>query len=175
MCENNQKKSLKPIINKNSKILILGSMAGDKSLETGEYYSNKANHFWEILKKIFDNNCKLETYNSKLEFLNKYNIALWDIYKQIEREGSKDKNITSTEFNDLKNLLIEYKNIKIILLNGKETEKAFSKYLEENDIEKFLCENDIKYYYVLSSSGANAKNIDLKVENWKNNMNINIK
>lgn len=168
MNDNLIKKSLNPIVNDNSKILILGSMAGDKSLETGEYYSNKANQFWDILKKIFDNDYKLETYKDKIEFLNKYNIALWDIYKQTEREGSKDRNIKSTEFNDLKNLLIEYKNIKIILLNGKETEKAFNEYITENDFEKFLQENNIKYCCVFSSSGANAKNIELKVENWKN-------
>ena len=37
------KKSFKPIINKNSQILILGSLPSDKSIALSEYYGNKTN------------------------------------------------------------------------------------------------------------------------------------
>lgn len=169
------KESLKPIIDRNSKILILGSMAGDKSLENGEYYSNESNHFWNIICNVFDFKEELKTYNDKIHFLKKYHIALWDIYEQVERNGSRDINIKNAKFNDLKTLLSEYDNIKLILLNGKETEKAFISYIENDNIESFIKEKGIKYQYVSSSSGANAIKIELKIEEWKNAININIK
>lgn len=45
--------SFPPIIPKEPKVLILGSMPGKISLEKGEYYGNARNHFWPILFKLF--------------------------------------------------------------------------------------------------------------------------
>ena len=45
--------SFPPIISKKSKILILGSIPGTKSLEKQEYYAHPQNHFWKILFCMF--------------------------------------------------------------------------------------------------------------------------
>ena len=42
-------KSFLPSVNKNSKILILGSMPGVKSLEAQEYYAHPQNRFWKVM------------------------------------------------------------------------------------------------------------------------------
>lgn len=155
------KKSLNPIINKNSSILILGSLPSDKSIEMKQYYGNPTNQFWFIMYSIFSNIESIpKSYEDKVEFLHKNNIALWDVFSHATRENSADANITNTEFNNVKQLLKEYPNIKKILLNGKAAESGFEKYAKENNIK---CE----YEYVPSSSGANAIKRSEKVECWK--------
>ena len=42
-----------PYINKNSKILILGSIPSVKSRELGFYYMHPQNRFWKVLSDLF--------------------------------------------------------------------------------------------------------------------------
>jgi len=156
------KKSLLPIINENSKILILGSLPSDKSILANEYYRNEKNQFWNILSLIFNQEkIEFKNYNEKVDFLNKYCIALWDVYHLAERKGSLDANIKNIKFNNIKELMNKYKNIKIILVNGKEAEKAFKQYLKQEHIQ---CD----YKYVPSSSSANTQyNVIQKADLWK--------
>ena len=50
------KLNIKPIINNNSKILILGSMPSTTSRQNNFYYSHKNNRFWKIINYIFKTN-----------------------------------------------------------------------------------------------------------------------
>ena len=54
MSDNFLKNSFEPIIDNNSKILILGSLPSDKSIEKYEYYGNKTNQFWNIISMCFN-------------------------------------------------------------------------------------------------------------------------
>lgn len=45
---------LKPIYNKDSKILILGTMPSVKSRENNMYYAHPKNRFWLVLSQIFN-------------------------------------------------------------------------------------------------------------------------
>ena len=161
----NIKKGLEPIISINSKILILGSLPSDKSIIANEYYGNKNNQFWDIISLIFENKkINFNNYNEKIQFLNKYNIALWDVYCLAERKGSLDTDIKNGKFNNIEDLLIKYSNIKTILTNGRTSEKGFKKYVKNNEIN---CD----YKYVPSSSSANTKySLWEKVECWKKAM-----
>lgn len=44
--------SLKPIVDKDSRVLILGSMPGRKSLELQQYYAHPQNRFWRMLSVL---------------------------------------------------------------------------------------------------------------------------
>jgi hypoxanthine-DNA glycosylase len=44
--------SLEPIIDRNSRVLILGTMPGHESLAKGEYYANPRNQFWKIIYQM---------------------------------------------------------------------------------------------------------------------------
>ena len=48
----NNCKSFKPSIDNNSKVLILGSMPGVKSLEEQQYYAHPQNRFWKVMGAI---------------------------------------------------------------------------------------------------------------------------
>ena len=143
----------------------MGSLPSDKSITANEYYGNKNNQFWDIISLIYENKkVNFNNYNEKIQFLNKYNIALWDVYCLAERKGSLDTDIKNGKFNNIEDLLIKYSNIRTILTNGRTSEKGFKKYVKNNEIN---CD----YKYVPSSSSANTKySLWEKVECWKKAM-----
>ncbi len=88
------KEGLGPVVNDCSRILILGSLPGNVSLKERKYYANPRNHFWQILSCIYDESVGVE-YETRLAFLRKHEIALWDVLKAAERRGSLDSGIRS--------------------------------------------------------------------------------
>lgn len=92
------KNSFEPIIDNNSKILILGSLPSDKSIEKYEYYGNKTNQFWNIISMCFDGEkINFNNYDEKIAYLHEHHIALWDVYSRANRKGSLDSNIKNFE------------------------------------------------------------------------------
>lgn len=143
-------KSFSPNIDENSKILILGSMPGTRSLEQQQYYAHPQNRFWKVIGKCcnFDNLQELN-YSDKLNFLLNNQIALWDVIKSCKRTGSLNSNIKSEKPNDIRALLKKY-NIKRICLNGNKSYSAFKKHFPEL-LKQYAC------YKLPSTSPANAK------------------
>lgn len=133
----------KPIYNKDSKVLILGSFPSVKSREDKFYYAHPQNRFWQVLENIFD-----EKIENKEEFLLNHNIALWDVIKSCEINRSSDSSIKSVKVNDIKGL-IEKTNIDIILLNGTKAYNLYQKYIAQNI--------GIEVVKLPSTSPANAK------------------
>ena len=91
--------SFEPIVNDESKILILGSMPSIESLKKRLYYGNIKNHFWKIVYALFDNDLD-EYYEDRKKFLLLHKIAVWDVVKYCDREGSSDSNIVNPIAND---------------------------------------------------------------------------
>lgn len=155
-------KSFVPSIDNNSKVLILGSMPGVKSLEEQQYYAHPQNRFWKVMAHI----CKELSlheydYNQKLKLLLQNNIALWDTIKSCKREGSLDSEIQNEVPNDIRKLLKKYPNIKIICLNGNKSFSAFKQYFPDL-LEKYSC------YKMPSTSPANARfNLEELIKEWE--------
>ena len=147
----NNCKSFKPSIDNNSKILILGSMPGVKSLEEQQYYAHPQNRFWKVLGNIC-NEPKLAKFNYeiKLKILLENNIALWDTIKSCKREGSLDSDIQNEKPNNISELLKQFPNIKVICLNGNKAYSAFKKYFPML-LKQYSCRK------LPSTSPANAK------------------
>ena len=135
----------KPVIFKESRVLILGSFPSVKSREVDFYYGNKNNRFFKILEVIFDEKIG-ESKEEKIDFLKRHKIALFDVVKSCEIVGSSDSSLSVKEVNDI-GKLIENTDIEKILLNGKKAFEIFQKYIK---IDK------VKYFYIPSSSPANA-------------------
>ena len=123
-------RSFDPIVYSNTKILVLGSLPGKKSLELREYYGHPRNRLWKILAHITNNEIP-QDYERKKEFLFKYNIGLWDVAHSAYREGSLDSNIKKERPNDIENLLESHESIGVIGFNGKKAEKMFYKFFRE--------------------------------------------
>ena len=157
----NNCKSFKSSIDNESKILILGSMPGVKSLEKQQYYAHPQNRFWKVMSVIC-NEPKLSEldYETKLKILLNSNIALWDTIKSCKREGSLDSDIQNEKPNDIRKLLKTYPNIETICLNGNKSYSAFKKYFPDL-LDKYTC------YKMPSTSPANARySLDILMREW---------
>ena len=105
-----------PYINRDSRILILGSFPSVKSREEGFYYGNKQNRFWRILAESFD--CGLpQNTDEKKALLSKNKIALWDVVISCDIQGSMDKDIKNPIAADIPALLAKFP-VRKIITNG---------------------------------------------------------
>lgn len=152
-----------PISDREAEILILGSMPGEKSLEENQYYAHPRNLFWPMMELLFGIDAKAE-YADRLEQLKKSRVALWDVLKCCEREGSLDVNIKSEEANDLLAFLDSHKKINRICFNGQKSYAAFKKHVLKKHTE---LEQQYRLIILPSTSPANASiKKEEKIKRW---------
>ena len=120
--------SFPPIISEGSKILILGSVPGVKSLEMQQYYAHPQNQFWKIIFELLKEDFTSD-YKKRTEIIRKNYIALWDVIDTCEREGSLDTKIRNEEHNDIIKILREHPTIKAVFCNGQKSFKNLKKIL----------------------------------------------
>lgn len=159
--------SFKPIISSDSQTLILGSLPSIISLREQQYYANPHNHFWNIIYSVLDKEIDYD-YEYRKKFLLENKIALWDIISYADREGSLDSSIRNVIPNEVPNLLAEYPNIKVIILNGTATEKYFKKYFNH----LYECKKCVRVSSSSPIPGQNVKQLSDKKVEWKNALNI---
>lgn len=129
----NRISSFPPLISEDSKVLILGSVPGIKSLEMQEYYAHPQNKFWRILFELFDEEFTTD-YCGKIKLLKKYKIGVWDVIDSCERKGSLDTEIKNENHHNILKLLEDFPSIKVIFCNGQKSFKTLNKILP-NDLE----------------------------------------
>lgn len=156
--------SFPPIIGKQPKILILGSMPGRKSLAETQYYAHPQNLFWPIIQSVFG--CPfISSYDSRIECLVKNHIALWDVIGSCHREGSLDSAITDAKSNPILQLVKANPTIHTIVLNGKTAAKIFYK-----EFPHWKC---TKIHVLPSTSPANASIPRAeKIRQWEEVLNL---
>ena len=117
------KHEFEPVYDKNSRILILGSLPSVKSREQSFYYGHPQNRFWRVISSL----CKSplpETTEDKKRLLLSNRIAVWDVIAECDISGSSDasiRNVTPTQLS----LILDNADIRRIFLNGS---KAFDIY-----------------------------------------------
>lgn len=151
--------SFQPIIDKRSRIIILGSIPGVESLKLQEYYGNSRNHFWRIVYALYDQEPS-EAYDERVQFLKDRKIALWDVISSCFREGSLDSNIKEERVNNFKDLFVKYPNVDTIFFNGAKAFDTFKKLIGFNEFV------GMTYHKLTSSSPANTKPYGEKLSQW---------
>ena len=112
-----------PLYNKDSKILIVGTFPSVKSREGEFYYHHPMKRFWKVISRI--TGCHEPVgISEKKEMLLKNRIALWDVVKTCDIEGSSDSSIRNVVPNDI-GFLLDNSKIDKIYANGN---KAFELY-----------------------------------------------
>lgn len=117
--------NLAPIVDNQTKALILGSFPGVQSLQKAQYYANHRNQFWEIISKVFNNNEEVGSYVEQIVFLQEHYIGLWDVIHSCERLGSLDSAISEEVPNDFTALFVQYPSIKNVGFNGNKAYLTF--------------------------------------------------
>lgn len=155
--------SFPPIVNPDCKILLLGTMPGERSLAVNEYYGHANNHFWKILFTFYKTPFS-KNYNLKTNLLLQNNIALWDVLQCCESENSADSSIKNEVANDFNNFYKNYPLIKSVFFTSKAAEMYYDKYVKKS--------NDKIYLTLPSPSRANTwKSFEEKLLDWKSILN----
>ena len=141
----------KPIFDKNSKILILGSFHSVISRKFGFYYTNPQNRFWRVLARILNDDVP-ESIDEKIKFLLSHHIAIYDAAISCEIEGSSDAKMSKIVPANLKPIFKEA-NIMQVYANGGKAYEICKKYLEDGIIK--ATKNEV--IKLPSTSPANAK------------------
>lgn len=152
--------SFDPIINENSKILILGTMPGEESLRKQQYYGHPRNHFWKVIYNLFGGKLE-EDYLARKRYLITHSIALWDVLEGCEREGSLDIDIKNPMPNRIPQLLSTYPNVKHLFFNGAKAEALFKKFHKD-----FYKNNMNKMTRLPSTSPAHTVAFEEKLKQW---------
>ncbi len=153
------KSSFPPIIASSARLLILGSLPGDLSIQQQQYYGHPQNRFWKLMYHLFAKNFSTD-YSDRKQLLIENQIALWDVCASAIRPGSMDSAISSVQANDLPALLQAYPTIKHVFFNGQKALALHDKLLKRAE--------GINYVGLPSTSPANARfNLALLSEHWK--------
>ena len=106
-------------------MLILGTMPSVASLEKQQYYGFGRNAFWKVIYAVLGREPD-EDYELRKAFLLEHRIALWDVLKSCEREGSRDDRIRNPEPNDFESFFERFKGIRYVCFNGNPARKYYN-------------------------------------------------
>lgn len=113
-----RKRCFEPLVDDRTRILVLGSLPGERSLARQEYYGNRQNRFWMLMSEVIGLDLLPLDYDSRLQALLANGIGLWDVVAEAEREGSLDSRIRDHVRNDLVGLIAGLPNLATIAFNG---------------------------------------------------------
>ncbi|MCA1778043.1 MAG: DNA-deoxyinosine glycosylase [Xanthomonadaceae bacterium] len=108
-----------PVCSPSARVLILGSMPGQASLQQQQYYAHPRNAFWPILSELLGFDAGLD-YRDRLDLVGRRRIALWDVLAECVRPGSLDSAIRreTIRVNDFSAFLGHCPDISRIVFNG---------------------------------------------------------
>ena len=112
------KASFPPVAAPDARVLILGSLPGERSLAERRYYAHPQNQFWQLLAPIVGRDLPALDYHARLSALHAARIALWDVVASARRTGSTDATIRDASANDLATLLDSLPDLKAVAFNG---------------------------------------------------------
>lgn len=115
---------LVPLVSANTRLLILGSFPGARSLAQQQYYAHPRNAFWPILQAIWPSEAysiSADSYQDRCNWLLARGLGLWDVYASCVRQGSLDTAISDPIVNDLAGLAARCPGLRAIAHNGGES------------------------------------------------------
>ena len=115
---------LGPVVDANTRLVVLGSFPGVASLQAQQYYGHPRNHFWPILGALWQVDLKTAPYAQRLAVARKRGLGLWDVYASCRREGSLDSAIVDAQLNDLASLTRIAPGLRAIAHNGGESART---------------------------------------------------
>ncbi len=140
-----------PIIGKQPRVLILGTMPSVQSINQAFYYAHPRNAFWPIMEKLLHQ--PLSSEQQKRQAIQQSAIFLWDVLQACERQGSLDSAIKQEQANDFRWVFDTYPTIKTVVFNGQAAEKLFKRHV----LKKQSLPAELSFFTLPSTSPANAR------------------
>ena len=151
-------KGLPPIASPETRVFILGSLPGKRSLLDGRYYAHPTNQFWKLVGAIVGEDLHSMEYRTRLAALAEARIGLWDVISAARREGSQDAAIRNARHNPIGGLRNQFPAVEAIAFNGGRAAK---------DGRRLLAGvKGIQLYDFVSSSGMARMSLPDKIAQW---------
>lgn len=151
-------RGLPPVIDRRTRLLVLGSFPSVASLQAGQYYAHPRNHFWPLLSALWNVDLRALAYPKRLQEVLRRGLGIWDVYAHCRREGSLDSAIRDAEFNDLVGLKAHAPQLEAVAHNGGESARAM----------RFTKTLGIAVWRLPSTSPANASwSFERKLAAWR--------
>ena len=112
------KRSFAPVVDNETRVLVLGSLPGEVSLAEGQYYAHRQNRFWHLMGDVIGEPLPSLEYDARLQTLLDHRVGLWDVIAKARREGSLDSRIRAHATNDLAALVAGLPNLAAVAFNG---------------------------------------------------------
>lgn len=146
------------LYDRESRVLLLGSIPSPKSREMAFYYGHPQNRFWKVMAIVLGEEIP-ETIAQKKAMLKKHHVALWDVLDSCTIVGASDTSIEDPVVNNIKDLVKKSK-VTHIFCTGATAHKLYQK----------LCAKDVGMDAVKlpSTSPANcAVSLEKLIEAYK--------
>ena len=114
------------VYDRNSRVLLLGSIPSPKSREVGFYYGHPQNRFWKVLAQVLGETVP-ETIPQKKAILKKHHVALWDVLESCTIVGASDTSIEDVVPNKIGEL-VKRSKVSRIFCTGATAHKLYQKY-----------------------------------------------
>ena len=150
-----------PVSDERARVLILGSLPGQRSLQLRQYYGQPRNAFWGIMGRLFNAGPELP-YTERTRRLVDSRVALWDVCGAGARSACpKHASVVTNAFADF---LGEHRRIGLICFNGSTAAALYSRIVLPDLPEPF---RDIPIKALPSTSPAHASmSFDEKLSRW---------
>ena len=155
-----------PIVGRDPRVLILGSLPSRASVEKHEYYGHSRNAFWPIMGELFGAEPALD-YETRTSIIAGRGVAVWDVLASSVRPGSLDADIdvaTATP-NNVDGFLADYPAVSLVCFNGQAAAKLHARLLARAGENR---SNTVEYQTLPSTSPAYAAmSFDEKLAHWR--------
>jgi len=115
---------LPPVIDRATRLLVLGSFPSVASLAAQQYYAHPRNQFWPLLSALWDIDLVGRPYAQRLTEVRQRGLGIWDVYASCRRDGSLDSAIEAPMPNDLASLGTRAPALRAIAHNGGESARS---------------------------------------------------
>lgn len=153
-----RKSAFAPVVDQDTRLLILGSLPGDASLAAEQYYAHPQNGFWRLVGGVLGQDLAALPYDRRLAELRAAGIGLWDVIAGAERPGSLDTAIRSPVHADLIGLIDTLPRIRAVAFNGGKAARDGRRLLVNATALPLI---DLP-----SSSPAHTRPLEQKAEAW---------
>lgn len=113
-----RKASFPPVVDPAVRLLICGSLPGDRSLAARQYYAHPQNQFWRLMSAVLDCDLVALPYPGRLAALLEAHVGLWDVVATAHRPGSSDAALSDIAPNDVAALAATLPDLRAIAFNG---------------------------------------------------------
>lgn len=117
-----------PVSSPSARVLVLGSLPGQPSLELGEYYASPQNVFWRIMAtRVGD---LPSDYAGRVAALVEHSLGLWDVLAAATRPGSLDASIEKDAVpNHFPAFFHIHPHIDLVCFNGGTAAKLYERHV----------------------------------------------